>query len=304
MEEEFNSKITDYGDHRKIVKRATNRTKPPSGYKLSADEISARLAARRNSTKTAEQKAMEQMPRIRRKLFDLAMTNDFYWFGTLTLDQKKVKSRSDYQEVKRTFNMWNATQRKNRGKFDFIAVPEFHKDGAIHFHTLQGDSNLDFVHAVNNKKSSKYYGQPLVRNGREIFNLTNWKYGHSDFEKIESREAAANYCTKYMTKGLMTNPIMDGKPKYFRSRGLREPDVSYQMMDDDYFDKMSPSFGLVDLDENGNSFLDLAIYKQEIDHETGEIINLPGDSLIRLKNDDTKTPPSETFDGSGDGFSL
>ena len=75
-------------------------------------------------------------------------------------------------------------------------------------------------------------------------------------------------------------------------------------MKDEQYAGLVPSFGLVDLDKNGDSFLDLAIYKQEIDKETGEIIDLSGDSLIRLKNDDTKTPPSETFDGSDDGFSL
>ena len=76
-----------------------------------------------------------------------------------------------------------------RKNFTYVFIPEFHKDGAIHFHGLfRGDVTL-----------SRY---TVSRFGKERYNMTEWNFGYSLVEQLTgSYEAAVRYCLKYITKG-------------------------------------------------------------------------------------------------------
>ena len=111
-------------------------------------------------------------------------------------------------------------------QFDYLMIPELHKSGAVHFHGLLGDIYDDFTKAVNPKT-----GEPLIRHDRQVYNLTEWEYGFSDCEEIESRERAASYITKYVTSALLTDKKMYNKKRYFNSQGLSKPAVIFDMSD-------------------------------------------------------------------------
>ena len=90
--------------------------------------------------------------------------------------------------------------RDRHGQFSYLLIPELHKSGAVHFHGLLGNVPADFVEAANPKN-----GKPVIRHNRQVYNLTEWEYGFSDCEEIESPERAASYITKYVTTALLTD---------------------------------------------------------------------------------------------------
>lgn len=151
------------------------------------------------------------MSRARSAVRDIVLCNSFTHFFTWTLDPTVI-NRYDVFEVKRRVGdfLKNAVRRKC---FSYVCIPEFHKDGAIHFHGLctLGDFRIARAHNIHtNKPLSTEYGQP-------IFNMLDWSFGHSTCIPLNGNiERTGNYVCKYITKD--SNKIF-GK-WYWSSRGL------------------------------------------------------------------------------------
>lgn len=145
----------------------------------SASKITAESEIIRRSTRRARVQCM-----------DYILCNDFDLFTTLTYSPKDV-DRTSYSDVYRLLSVWlsNLVQRH---EFRYIAVPEFHHDGAaIHFHMLSSCSGLNLVDSGH------------FRNGKSVYNLKNWKYGFSTAQYVtgeSAREKCAKYIFKYMGK--------------------------------------------------------------------------------------------------------
>lgn len=146
-------------------------------------------------------------------IHDIVICNDFDYFCTFTFDPKKVKSRYDIGLLKVVMHRWLETQRKMHGQFDYLILPEFHKDGAIHFHAL-------FARFKGHLRDSG----KKTEHGHTIYNFARFKYGFSTAVPIvqtdEDRSNVARYITKYVTKDMPTFP---GKKRYWVSRGLKRP---------------------------------------------------------------------------------
>lgn len=127
------------------------------------------------------------MRRARSKLRRLALSNDFRWFVTLTLDPSKVDSHSGVDVVKK-LNAWcsNMVQRKG---LKYILVPERHKKGGIHFHGFFNDC-LEVVDSGHTDKQ-----------GHKIFNLPQWSLGFTTaIELYDNYSKAVGYVCKYVGK--------------------------------------------------------------------------------------------------------
>lgn len=271
--EEYNRKTTDYGNgkieiaayhHPRIryfgVNRGTSAKKEPVV-----------------SDKAQEERTRKQLYAIRRRIKGYALANDFKWFVTLTFNPEKINSL-DYEMAKMTLLKWCRLIRDKYHKFDYLIIPELHKSGAVHFHGLLGDVSANFVEAVNPKT-----GNPIIRHDRQVYNLTDWNYGFSDCEMIETPERAASYITKYVTTALLTNKEMYNKKRYFNSQGLIKPAVTFGMMDNTELSNFTPNFGVVETDSDGNNILDVGIYKLTADKETGAFIQKDTDYLVTAK---------------------
>lgn len=149
--------------------------------------------------------------RTKNQVKDYCLSNDFSMFWTLTFG----KDREDDEKCFNRMSNWLKHMKKKYGRFDYIFIPERHKDGCIHFHGVTGRFMGQFVDSGKREK------------GNVIYNCANWKFGFSTVTKIRDSKKTASYITKYVTKDLSQNIVGKGKKKYWNSRGLRKPVESY-----------------------------------------------------------------------------
>ncbi|MCM1253971.1 MAG: hypothetical protein NC321_14225 [Clostridium sp.] len=274
---EYNRRTTDYGNG-KIEVAAYH----PSRFLYVGErkESSGRIGE--TSDKAQEARTRRQIYAIRRKIKGYALSNNFRWFVTLTFNPEKVDS-FDYATAKTILLKWCRRMRNRHKRFDYLLVPELHKSGAVHFHGLLGNIPAYFAEAINPKT-----GKPIIRHNRQVYNLTEWEYGFSDCEKIESPERAASYITKYVTAALLTDKNMYNKKRYFNSQGLSKPTVSYDMDDNSDLNGFTPNFGIIETDENGRNFINIGIYNLESDPQTERLVQTDTCYFISAKPEHIK----------------
>jgi hypothetical protein len=173
----------------------------PSKVEKSADEI--------------EFEKLRALWKVKTKIKDYILSNDFNYFWTLTFDS----DRYNYAEAFEKMSKWLRKMRDKYGRFNYIMIPELHKDGAIHFHGVTGGLGCQI-----NDSGVKHKGV-------KVYNCPEWKHGFTTLTKIRSREKTASYVTKYVTKEMQNSIVEKGKKKYWCSRGMRLPAVSYSSED-------------------------------------------------------------------------
>lgn len=156
-----------------------------------------------------EESRRKNLYKVKRKVVDYVRNNEFNLFWTLTFDPKKY----GYEDNMRFDEMHKFLQRMTRkyGTFNYIAIPERHKSGAIHWHMISGGIEPQLLDSGIKRKNVRVYNAP------------EWKYGFSDVQKVRSKHKTANYVSKYITKDLMNNPARKNKKKYWASRSLELP---------------------------------------------------------------------------------
>ena len=178
----------------------------PDGWELAGDgkqnraavTIDEAAAAAEEFSSNPDENRRKSYQRARNNLFNLLMcTTAFDCFATLTLDGAKI-DRYDYHAIMKDWRVW-FSNRVQRNNLVYAFVPEFHKDGAIHFHGLCNFDALNTSQAFN-----PYTNVPLVDpDGRQIYNISDWPYGYSTVIPLSgdnARTATAKYCYKYITK--------------------------------------------------------------------------------------------------------
>jgi len=154
---------------------------------------------------------------------DYALCNPFSQFITLTFDPKKIDSM-DFDNCKKLVSKWLNNQKRHSPNMSYILVAEKHKSGAIHFHAVINEFYGKLEIARNSKTNRK-----IVKNGKQIYNLSGWKYGFSTLSNIVNTEATARYLTKYLTKDFIE---AFNKKRYWTSRNLIKPTKEYNVLFD------------------------------------------------------------------------
>lgn len=136
--------------------------------------------------------------RAKALLMEYIDASDLDLFFTLTLAPDKI-DRYDYKSAVRAFGTWADNRVRRRG-MRYVAVPELHRDGAIHFHGL---CNAEACKLADSGRRD--------RAGRKIWNVVDWKIGFTTAVKLDgSREAVAHYVAKYIVKQWGTAPMSGG----------------------------------------------------------------------------------------------
>lgn len=152
--------------------------------------------------------------RVKTRIFEYAICNDWTHFVTLTIDKTKHDRYSISGIEKALKKKFKALKRKY-SDFTYLIIPEFHKDGAFHFHGLMNWTDISEL------KPSK---RGNVSGRKEFNNLVfNTGFGFSSFIELDSNKlAVSKYITKYITK---SNFATFSKNTYMCSRGLKTPEL-------------------------------------------------------------------------------
>lgn len=189
------------------ISHAGENTQKSSGLSSSAIE---KLSLQELQEKR-EYERLKKTWQVKDKIKDYCLSNDFDYFWTLTFNE----NRSDDEICFSKMQKWLKRMRAKYGTFNYIFIPERHKDGSIHFHGVTGGFK------------GKIVDSGVRHRGHIVFNCVDYDYGFTTLSAIRDRKKCASYVTKYVTKDLMNTPVEKGKKKYWCSRGLRLPVVTY-----------------------------------------------------------------------------
>jgi hypothetical protein len=168
--------------------------------------------------KASEEDLVRSIRRTKKHITDYVLCNQFELFITLTFDELKI-DRYDIDSCKTSVSGWLKNQQKRKGKFEYIVVPELHKDGALHFHALFSNYKGYIKNSV-----SPYSGKQIMKKGRKVYEIPSYRLGNTYVEKIEGTEEdhikTKLYLAKYIKKGM---PLFHGKKRFWASNGLILP---------------------------------------------------------------------------------
>lgn len=161
-----------------------------------------------------EEKLANNLVRAKTTIKEIALCNDFQWFVTLTIDKSKF-DRYNLEGYKKSLGKWlNNYQYRRKCKIEYLLIPEFHKDGAVHMHGLiSGIPETDLT---------------INEHGYLDWVLYHDKYGYILLSPIKDKIKCANYITKYISKSLIEHSGELNKHLYMCSKGLKRGEVVYR----------------------------------------------------------------------------
>jgi hypothetical protein len=169
-----------------------------------------------DADKTSNEDNLERSIRRSQKIVsDYVLCNRFKLFATITIAQDRYSPEQSKNKVQN----WLKNQRTRTGKFTYILVPEYHKDGALHFHALIGGFLGEVRQSINSKN-----GNPLSRKGKFVYELPSFTSGFTKVQYIgqtaEDHAKVGNYIRKYITKDMVS---IFNKKRFWTSQGLNKP---------------------------------------------------------------------------------
>ena len=233
LDQKYNAKLVKCGDYvqiyvyekcKKKYSKKDNNELELKKFKLSKmfnDDENVKNEPKLNDN-------IEQRNIIRSKLEcqRIAKSNIDEWKTFITLTFKE--NIKDVAKANKRFRYFIDKIKRVKKDFKYIAIPEFQKRGATHYHLLTNidinDTNLIYEQEDNKKfKHIKYW----------LDGFTKVDTLNGDTKKI------IGYISKYMTKDI-DNRLFN-RHRYFYSRNLNMPSVSYINFDStkdlDFFKK-------------------------------------------------------------------
>lgn len=158
------------------------------------------------------------------RIYNIARSNTWDWFITLTFDRNNTDS-SDYEMVVRRLHTFlNNLQKRRCPELKYLIVPELHKDREhYHFHGLiSGCGRLRFC-----------FSGHFDKKGKPVYNMLDWNYGFTTATQIQDSRKASSYITKYITKD--TELKLKNKKRYLCSRNVLRTSATYHVIDEEDF---------------------------------------------------------------------
>lgn len=173
-----------------------------------------------------EGRMSESLSRSRRLIQEYILCNHFDLFCTFTFDKEKVRDRHDYKDLKKRFSKALNNYRTRHDKnFQYLYIPELHKDGAVHFHGVM--TVPYFLCCPLEIEYRDIYGK--LRRGSNKRGYMDWPYHSERFgffscSWIRNYTGCALYVSKYMTKEL-AEWFERGDQIVMHSKGLIKPEL-------------------------------------------------------------------------------
>lgn len=165
------------------------------------------------TAKQIERSAYVSQTRSKQAVFEIARSNNWEWFVTLTFDRKKIDS-SDYELLVKKVGKWlNNLKYRKSPEMRYFLVPELHKDGVhFHFHGFFADCE-----GLEMKESG------IVQDGKAVYNIPDFPFGFSTATKVDDTTKAVSYICKYITKELQGR--IKGKHRYLSSKNCKRAEI-------------------------------------------------------------------------------
>lgn len=161
--------------------------------------------------------------RTKNQIYNIARSNTWDWFITLTFD-REITDSSDYDSVtEKLQNFLENFRKRYSPNMKYLIVPELHKDKEhYHFHGLLSNvENMQF-------KFSGHYSKD-----KPIFNIVNWKIGFTTATRVEDTQKVSSYITKYITKA--SEQYLKNKKRYYASRNIEKAQPEYYVIEEEDF---------------------------------------------------------------------
>lgn len=181
-----------------------------------------------------DKKIMENIQITRNKIYDIASSNLWNYFITLTYDSKVCDRYSFADTSKKVRRFMRNFGYRNKDKcpnFRYLIIHECHKDGAYHYHGL---IYLDDDGTMSDSGKRTKKDQP-------IYNWDKWLNGWSTATKIGDLNAVTHYITKYVTKSI-GDDYQKGQRRFFYSQNCQKPVIKRLMLSDDEFSSYDKTY--------------------------------------------------------------
>ena len=166
-----------------------------------------------------ERSLKNSVNRSKSNIYDLAKSNTWLYFLTITLNKEKI-NRYNYENAIKKIRQWfNNVKKRYDNTMTYLMVAELHKDGAIHFHALVGSEDRERL----KKALQLNFSGKFDKKNRRVDNVNRFNLGHTTSTVITDSQKAANYLTKYITKELIVRT--KGKKRYFRSNNIKKCEI-------------------------------------------------------------------------------
>lgn len=228
----YNYKIIECGDYYYIykfpyrIKNDSNLEKMKDYRKIDINNLFKEedIPKSRGDPDSLKKIELKNIYRSRFEMQRLAKTNEkiFKTFITLTFKNNVT----DIKKAHKMFHNWTCNIRKKKSDFAYIAVPEFQKRGALHYHLL---TNLDVLqnHDIIIPQinfSDKQYKKMTSEQRRKCYDVIYWPHGFTSVMLLHDILPVA-YLSKYMTKDIDNR--LWGHRRYYYSQNLIKPTVNY-----------------------------------------------------------------------------
>ena len=218
--------VKEYPDMLKIVIYHNNYTLPAKRDPLQIKE---------DKRQKKENNIHRSLRRTKTTIQDIMYSNRFDIWATFTYNCRNCKpkctnnpcvcspsncQRYDINYTYRTLRTWFRNQKRlHSPNLKYLAVPEFHENGAVHFHCML--SGFRGVMKDSGKKT---------KHNQTIYNVRGYYSGWTEFVKIGERfdsqsydddyNRVISYLTKYITKDM---PRIYGRQRFLVSNELIRP---------------------------------------------------------------------------------
>lgn len=212
-----------------VIKKYANNERKVKYHSYDNCKGHVSLSRKAKSRESSEYQRYKNLYDSKQKIIDLVYHNGLIkpweYFLTLTFDPKLIDSRN-YEKVSQFLDNWLDNMKHQNKSMQYVIVPEPHKDGKIHFHGIfRNVPNWKLVEARSQKNN-----RLIKKNGLQIYNLSNYKYGFSTVSQVKDLEAISIYISKYMTKTLID---LSYKKRYWSSKSLQRPEIEYAIFNED-----------------------------------------------------------------------
>ncbi|MDR2546764.1 MAG: hypothetical protein LBC96_04535 [Lachnospiraceae bacterium] len=194
----------DYTKIEEETEKSSTPEKENNPYPLSDEEIEDKKS---RSLKSAKSRSIN-------RIYEIARSNHWDWFITMTFDPAKVDSFNYNEVVKRLKRQIDYIRKTYAPNLKYIIIPELHLSGRYHFHGMIAD--IGTIEMLDSGIRDKH--------GHKIYNIKQFKLGFTTASKIKDNARVSGYISKYITNQVCV--VSQGKKRYWHSKNLEEVKIA------------------------------------------------------------------------------